>query len=247
MLRFIIVLIGVVLFLIISLPIQFILWIIGKFNYQLKGKISLAIVSQAFRCVTFVSGVDLTVIGEENVPKDRPVLYISNHRSYYDIILTYCRVPRETGYIAKESMAKIPSFSRWMRYMHCLFLDRDNLKKGLQTIKDAIELINNGISVHVCPEGTRNETEEPVCEFHKGTFKIAERTGCTIIPITLNNSDSIYEKQRPRIVPSKVILEYGKPIETVNMTKEEKKELSETVRQVILETYLKNQKLVEGN
>lgn len=105
MLRFIIVLIGVVLFLIISLPIQFVLWIVGKFNYQLKGKVSLAIVSKAFQCVTFVSGVDLTVIGEENVPKDRPVLYISNHRSYYDIILTYCRVPRETGYIAKESMA----------------------------------------------------------------------------------------------------------------------------------------------
>lgn len=244
MIRFTIVLIGVVTFLILSLPVQFIIWIIGKFNKELRGKISLAIVSKAFQCVIFVSGVKLTVIGEENVPKDRPVLYISNHRSYYDIILTYCRVPRQTGYIAKDVMAKIPSFSRWMRYMHCLFLDRKDVKKGMQTIKDAMELIKQGISVHVCPEGTRNDTDADLLEFHKGTFKIAERTGCTIIPITLNNSEAIYERQRPRIVSSKVILEYGTPIETANMTKEEKNNLCEQVRQVIYDTYQKNKALI---
>lgn len=245
MFRFIIVATGVVLFLIVSLPVQFVAWVLGKFNYELRGKMSLAFVSRAFRLVIWASGVDLTVIGEENVPKDRPVLYISNHRSYYDIILTYCRVPRETGYIAKDVMGKIPSFSRWMRYMHCLFLDRKDIKKGMQTIMDAIELIKSGISVHVCPEGTRNSTDEDMLEFHKGTFKIAEKTGCTIIPITLNNSDAIYEKQRPRIVPSKVVLEYGKPIETADLTREEKKQLCENVRQVIYDTYQKNKALVE--
>lgn len=247
MIRFIIIFVCVVLFLIVSLPIQFVLFIIGKFNPEIKGRVSLAIVGWAFRCVKVISGVDLTVIGEENVPKDRPVLYISNHRSYYDVILTYYRVPRQTGYIAKDVMARIPSFSRWMRYMHCLFLDRSDIKKGMQTIKDAIDLINNGISVHVCPEGTRNKTDEPLQEFHKGTFKIAERTGCTIIPVTINNSESIYEKQRPRIVPSKVILEYGKPIETAGLTRDEKKQLCENVREIILETYLKNQKLLEAD
>lgn len=245
MIRFIIVFIGVILFLILSLPVQFVAWIIGKFNYELRGKISLAVVSAAFRLVIFVSGVKLTVLGEENVPKDRPVLYISNHRSYYDIILTYCRVPRETGYIAKDVMAKIPSFSRWMRYLHCLFLDRKDIKKGMQTIKDAIDLINNGISVHVCPEGTRNNTEEMMLEFHKGTFKIAERTGCTIIPITVNNTEAIYEKQRPRIKSAKVVLEYGRPIETANFSKEEKRNLCDNVRQVILDTYIKNQELIQ--
>lgn len=245
MIRFLIVLVLVVFFLIVSLPIQFVLWIIGKFKYELKGKISLAIVGWAFRVVIFVSGVKQTIIGEENVPKDRPVLYISNHRSYYDIILTYHRVPRECGYIAKDVMEKIPSFSRWMKNMHCLFLDRKDVKKGMQTIKDAIDLINNGISVHVCPEGTRNKGDVDMQEFHKGTFKIAERTGCTIIPITVNNTEAIYEKQRPRIKSSKVIIEYGKPIETKDLTKEEKKELCDNVRQVILETYLKNQKLLQ--
>lgn len=245
MIRFFSVLVSVVVFLILSLPVQFVLWIIGKFKYEIKGKASLAIVGTAFRFVSFISGAHVKVIGEENVPKDRPVLYISNHRSYYDVILTYCRVPRETGYIAKDVMSKIPSFSRWMRYMHCLFLDRNDIKKGLQTIKDAIELINNGISVHVCPEGTRFPFDDIVHEFHKGTFKIAERTGCTIIPITVNNTESLYEKQRPRIVASDVIIEYGSPIETKDMTREEKKQLPDRIHQIISETYQKNQALLK--
>lgn len=244
MIRFIINLIFLIIFLVVSLPIQFVEWIIGKFNPDLKGRSSLAIVGWGFKVVTLIAGAKITVIGEENVPKDRPVLYISNHRSYYDIILTYYRVPRQTGYIAKDSMAHVPSFSRWMRYLHCLFLDRKDVKKGMQVIKDAIELINNGISVHVCPEGTRNKTDEILLPFHDGTFKIAERTGCPIVPITVNNTDALYEKNNHRIKSAHVIIEYGKPIETAGLSREEKKKLSSMTREVIMETYLKNQALV---
>lgn len=96
MLRFIIVVIFVVLFLILSLPLMLIEWIIGKFNPEVKSRSSLAIVNWAFRCVVFLSGTKVIVLGEENVPKDTAVLYVGNHRSFYDIILTYIRVPRPT-------------------------------------------------------------------------------------------------------------------------------------------------------
>ncbi len=244
MIRFIIVIIAVILFLIVSLPIQFVLWLIGFKWPDAKAEASLAIVSWAFRVAARMSGVKLTVIGEENVPKDRPVLYISNHRSYFDVILTYCRVPRQTGYIAKDVMAKVPSFSRWMRYLHCLFLDRKDLKKGMKVILDAVDLINNGISVHVCPEGTRNRTDEPLLEFHKGTFKIAEKTGCTVIPITMNNSEQVFEAHLPKLKPAHVIIEYGKPIETKDMDKAERRKVCDMTYNVIKETYLKNQALV---
>ena len=86
MLRFIITALFVTLFLICSIPLFFIEWIIGKFNMDIKNRSSLAIVNWAFRVVLFISGVKITVIGEENVPKDQAVLYIGNHRSFYDII-----------------------------------------------------------------------------------------------------------------------------------------------------------------
>ena len=129
MIRFILVAAFVILFLIVSIPLMLVEWIIGKFNMDIKNRSSLAIVNWAFRGCLFFSGVKITVIGEENVPKDVPVLYIGNHRSYFDILLTYTRVPRPTGYIAKDSMEKIPLLNIWMKNLHCLFLNRENLKE----------------------------------------------------------------------------------------------------------------------
>ena len=242
--RLIIILLFVVLFLIISLPIQFVEWIIGKLNPDLKTRSSLAIVNWAFRVIIFFAGTKVTVIGEENVPTDRAVLYIPNHRSYFDIVLTYVRVPRPTGYIAKKEMERIPSLSQWMRNLHCLFLDRENIKEGLKTILTAIEKIKSGISICIFPEGTRNTESDELLPFHDGSFKIAEKSGCPIIPVTINNSAAVFEDHLPWIRKAHVIIEYGSPIEISQLSKEEKRALSQTVRTIISETYKKNKELV---
>ena len=242
--RLIIILLFVVLFLIISLPIQFVEWIIGKLNPDLKTRSSLAIVNWAFRVIIFFAGTKVTVIGEENIPKDRAVLYIPNHRSYFDIVLTYVRVPRPTGYIAKKEMERIPSLSQWMRNLHCLFLDRENIKEGLKTILTAIEKIKSGISICIFPEGTRNTESDELLPFHDGSFKIAEKSGCPIIPVTINNSAAVFEDHLPWIRKAHVIIEYGSPIEVSQLSKEEKRSLSQTVRTIISETYKKNKELV---
>ena len=242
--RLIIILLFVVLFLIISLPIQFVEWIIGKLNPDLKTRSSLAIVNWAFRVIIFFAGTKVTVIGEENIPKDRAVLYIPNHRSYFDIVLTYVRVPRPTGYIAKKEMERIPSLSQWMRNLHCLFLDRENIKEGLKTVLTAIEKIKSGISICIFPEGTRNTESDELLPFHDGSFKIAEKSGCPIIPVTINNSAAVFEDHLPWIRKAHVIIEYGSPIEVSQLSKEEKRALSQTVRTIISETYKKNKELV---
>ncbi len=134
MIRFILCVIIVVGFLILSIPILFVEWIIGKFNPMAKEISSLRIVQAVFRFILWISGVKLTVIGEENVPTDVPVLYIGNHRSFFDVPITYPRCPIRTGYIAKKEMEKVPLLSTWMKRLHCLFLDRNDLKQGLKTI-----------------------------------------------------------------------------------------------------------------
>ena len=138
MIRFILCVIVVVGFLILSIPILFVEWIIGKFNPMAKEISSLRIVQAVFRFILWISGVKLTVIGEENVPTDVPVLYIGNHRSFFDVPITYPRCPIRTGYIAKKEMEKVPLLSTWMKRLHCLFLDRNDLKQGLKTILTAI-------------------------------------------------------------------------------------------------------------
>ena len=247
MIRFILVCICVVGYLILSIPLLIIEWIIGKFNPYAKDISSLRIIQAVFKFILWITGVEVTVIGEENVPKDQPVLYIGNHRSFFDILLTYTRCPGLTGYVAKAEMEKIPLLSNWMRYLHCLFLDRKDIKKGLKTILEGIEKIKSGISICIFPEGTRNRADSDLelMEFHEGSFKLATKTNCPIVPIALNNTCSIFEKQFPKIKKTHVVIEYCKPIIPSESSKEDKKFIGKYTRNVILETLKKNENLIK--
>lgn len=244
MVRFILDAIWVVLFLIVSIPFLLIELLIGLFSPKLKARSSQAIIAFAFNVVLFISGTKTEVIGRDRVPKDRPVLYVPNHRSIFDIIVTYPLCVGQTAYVAKKETKSFPIFSIWMAFMNCQFLDRKDLRKGLKVILKCSELIKDGVSVCIFPEGTRNKTEDPVLAFHDGSFKIAEKSECAIVPVCINNTDQIFEAQLPRIKKRKVIVEYCEPIETKGLSREEKKELSNKVRTTILETYEKNKTLL---
>lgn len=240
MIRFICLASFVILFLIFSIPLLIAEWIIGKFNMEKKDKSSLAIVKWAFRVCLWITGVTVTVIGEENVPTDTAVLYVGNHRSYFDILLTYIRVPRPTGYIAKKEMLRYPLLVNWMKNLHCLFLDRKDIKQGMKTILEGIEKVKSGVSICIFPEGTRNKVNDTFLTFHEGSFKIAEKSGCPVIPISINNSAAIFEDHLPKMKKAHVIIEYGKPVYIKELPKEERKFVGAYVQNIIKETYFKN-------
>ncbi len=244
MFRFIIAVITIALFLIASLIMQPIMLLIGLFNRHARDVVSLAIVNWGFRLVLAISGIKSTVIGEENVPKDEPVLYVLNHRSVFDIIITYPRVPRPTGYVAKLEMRKYIIFSWWMMLLNCEFLDRSDMRKGMKMINDSSEKIKNGISMAIFPEGTRNKTEESLLEFHKGSFKIAEKSDCKIVPVVLNNTSSIFEDHLPRIKSRHIVVEYLPPVDVASLDREARKSLSDDIREQMLAVYIKNKELV---
>lgn len=244
MIRFLAVASFVILFLIFSIPLLIAEWIIGKFRMDWKDRSSLTIVNWAFRCCLFLAGTSVTVLGEENVPSDTAVLYVANHRSYFDILLTYVRVPRPTGYVAKKEMLRYPLLVNWMKNLHCLFLDRDNIKEGLKTILHGVEEVKSGISICIFPEGTRNKVQDTFLPFHEGSFKIAEKAHCPIIPIAINNSAGVFEDHLPRMKPAHVVIEYGQPILMSELSKEEKRRVGQIAKQQIEAMYTKNKELV---
>lgn len=232
MIRFLLVVLIVVSYLILGIPVLLVEWLIGKWNKKAKDYSCLRMVQGAFKLILWVAGVKTTVIGEENVPKDQAVLYVGNHNSYFDILLTYSRCPRLTGYIAKVEMLRYPLLRDWMKALYCLFLDRENMKAGLKTILKGIEYIKSGVSICVFPEGTRNRTDK-MLPFKEGSMKMAEKSGCLIIPMAITNSAEIFERHIPYIKSTHVILEYGTPIDPKTLSKEEKKFLGAYTQQII--------------
>ena len=106
MLKFILVAATVILFLIFSIPV--LVWeaYLGKKDQEKRDWQSLHIVQWIFRIILKMAGVHITVKGIENIPKDKAVLYVGNHRSYFDILTGYVTVPTLVGFVAKKEMEK---------------------------------------------------------------------------------------------------------------------------------------------
>ena len=235
MVRFILVELSVILFLIFSIPILIVEWLLGRSNPDKKNRQSLAIVQFMFRYLLWLAGVKVTVRGQENIPADTAVLYVGNHRSYFDILVGYTTVPGLTGFVAKKEMERYLLLRDWMRNVNCLFLDRKDIKAGLKTILEGIEKVKAGISIWIFPEGTRNcnESELDMLEFKEGSLKIAEKSGHPVIPVAITGTADVFEAHIPFIRPARVIIEYGAPIYIKQLEPAQRKFAGEYTRKVI--------------
>ena len=232
MIRTLCAIVFVVLFLVLGLPVLGLEWLYAKINKKRADITSLRIVQWAFQMVLVICGTEIIVRGEENVITDAPVLYIGNHRSFFDTVIGYSRCPNLTGFISKDSVRKVPILNLWMERLYCLFLDRNNTRDGLRVVLSAIEYIKKGISIYVFPEGTRTRTGE-MSPFKEGTFKIATKTGCPIIPVAFSNTEDIFEGHFPWIKKTKVVVHYGKPIYPNSLEGDDKKHIGAYTQQVI--------------
>lgn len=235
MLKFILVAATVILFLVFSIPV--LVWeaYLGKKDPEKRDWQSLHIVQWIFRIILKMAGVHITVKGIENIPKDRAVLYVGNHRSYFDILTGYVTVPTLVGFVAKKEMEKIPLLSKWMLNVNCLFLDRNNIKEGLKTILAGIEKVRRGVSVWIFPEGTRNKNEQlsDLLPFKEGSLKIAEKSGCPVVPVAIKGTAEVFEKHIPLICPSHVVIEFGEPFIVKELDPENRKFVGAYTREKI--------------
>lgn len=249
MIRFILVAGFLICFLLFSSGVLYRLKKLGEKDWETAEWKSLNIVKRAFSVILKVSGVKVTVKGTENIPPDRPVLYVGNHRSYFDILVGYTTVPGLLGFVAKKEMIKWPFLSQWMVQVNCLFMDRENVKEGLKTILQGIEKIKRGVSIWIFPEGTRNRnaSETELLPFKEGSLKIAEKSGCPVIPVAITGTADIFEKHIPIIRPAHVTIEFGEPFIVKELSPEQRKFPGAYTRERILEMLEREQNGLTGN
>lgn len=223
---------------ILTLPVLFICYIIRKKDFNKSRTFAVNVARIWAKGCLLLGGVRVNVIGKENIPKDA-VLFVGNHRSLYDIPVFYAKTPKEVGFVAKLEMKKIPIMRLWMENVGCLFLDRKDIRAGLKTILQGIEYIKNGGSLFICPEGTRSHNDV-MGEFKEGSLKLAEKSGCPIIPVAFIGTDNRFEKNKLGVKPGKCSLAFGEPIYVKELDSNDKKFLGQYVRKQI-------QKLIDDN
>ncbi|MBZ4666978.1 MAG: 1-acyl-sn-glycerol-3-phosphate acyltransferase [Epulopiscium sp.] len=184
------------------------------------------------RGVLWCSGARMTVNGKENIPKDKTVLFVANHKSFFDIPILVSVIDMPMAFIGKMELKKTPVVSYWMKKINCIFMDRDDIRQSLKAINQGIEQIKEGQSLLIFPEGTRIIGDE-LGEFKKGSLKLATKTNAPIVPIYIGNAYNILETHFPWVKATDILVNIGSPIDLENLSSEEKKNLSEYVKNQI--------------
>ena len=85
----------------------------------------------------------------------------------------------------------------------------------------------------------QTESKE-VQEFHKGSFKPAQRTNCPIVPMVVTHTRDIFENHLPFLKAHEVVLEYLPPVRFSELSKEDQKQVHEYFRGIMQEAYSRN-------
>lgn len=173
------------------------------------------------------------ISGIEKIPKDAKVLFVSNHRSNFDPIVTWYALKEwKLAFVSKPSNFKIPFFGRIIRKCCFLPIDRENPRKAIVTINKAAKLLKKQeVSVGIYPEGTRSKSCQ-LLPFHNGVFKIAQKAETPIVVLCVTGTEKI--AKRTPFKPTDVYLDVLDVLPTQGVKETKTEMIGTTVRQLIM-------------
>lgn len=193
--------------------------------------LNLKVVNWAKYIVNFV-GLRVHIEGMENLPSGN-FLLVSNHQSNLDIPVIFASLDMPFGAIAKKEMENLPIISYWMKQIHCVFMDRENIRESVKSINQGIEFLKSGTSVLIFPEGTRSKGNA-VGEFKKGSMKLGTKAGVPIVPVTIDGTYKALEGNNNKLRSADVKLVIHKPIIPNTLSREEQNGLADKIRDIIV-------------
>lgn len=142
-----------------------------------------------YRCCTFWTDAWFFLIGirhrnlyEYPHDKKQQYIFVANHISYLDIPVIVKTVRQPIRILGKVEMSKVPVFGFIYRNA-AVTVDRSSAENRAKSVRVLKSVIRKGISIFLFPEGTFNETHEPLRSFYDGAFRIAIETQTNIKPV----------------------------------------------------------------
>jgi 1-acyl-sn-glycerol-3-phosphate acyltransferase len=133
-------------------------------------------------------------------PPQGTCVLVANHISYFDPLIVASYLPLTA--IAKREVASWPIVGEFVKRLGTLFVERENAGSGARVLREAIGLLNRGVSVLVFPEGTTTRGDQ-VLPFKRGIFGAALRAGVPIVPVALR-----YEREDAAWVGNTIFLSH---------------------------------------
>ena len=183
------------------------------------------------------AGVELNVVGEENLWEERPAIFIFNHQSQLDAFVVASLVKENFTGVAKKQLARSPVFAPLGYLGDVAYIDRSNHDKAVHQLDAVVEKIEAGTSITVAPEGTRSATSR-LGPFKKGPFHMSMQSGAPLVPIIMRNCGELMAAHSMVIHSGTVDVAVLPPISTADWTTENMDEQVDGVRQQFIDVLM---------
>lgn len=180
--------------------------------------------------------VKVKTVGLERFPRqsDRPIVVMCNHSSLYDIPISVIALKTSLRMLTKSELYKIPIMGAALRGGEFVSIDRKNREQSMKDLEVAKEKMASGIILWVAPEGTRSRNGK-LAKFKRGGFHLALDTKALIVPIVIKDIHKVQGGTNLELrLNQEIEVEICEPIDTIDFSSNERKELVNKVRQRML-------------
>jgi 1-acyl-sn-glycerol-3-phosphate acyltransferase len=159
-----------------------------------------------------VCGIRTRAVGRENWEDGRAYMFMSNHASNLDPPIITEQLNQRICIMAKRELFKIPVFGRAMRAAGLIAVDRSNARAAVESVREAVRVLQSGRGMLIFPEGTRS-LDGRLLPFKKGPFHLAMEAGVPVVPITIVGSYEAWPKSRMSLRGGEVVVKFHAPID----------------------------------
>ena len=214
---------------IIFMEITYLFFAKGKPN---TSKIKHIIAKQIVSVPMHLFNARTKVVGRENLPKDHKFLIYANHTSELDISILMCNLPKyPIAFLAKQAVLKYLSVGKWAVSIGCVMLDRENNRRGAESIKEVVNTVKGGSTMVVFPEGAIKREIGKLLKFRRGSFRVALASEVPLVPVSIVKEEKYNDKFWP--MPRKFTVVIHKPLSYDSFKDLNSGELSNKVREII--------------
>jgi 1-acyl-sn-glycerol-3-phosphate acyltransferase len=188
------------------------------------------------KILLLICSIKVKVIGEENLLRGKPQIFMANHQSDFDILIVLAHLQGQFRWIVKKELFQIPLFGRAMQGAGYIEIDREDRERAMMSIDRAAMKIREGKSVMSFPEGTRSKDGE-IKPFKQGMFYLAIKSGVPIVPISIIGAGEIMPRRSLHIRPGRITMVIDKPIDVTGYSINNRQELIDKVQNIISRNY----------
>ena len=182
-----------------------------------------------------LGGIQLNVMGEENLWKARPAVFVFNHQSPLDLVIGVALMRRDATGVVKKEVEDMLGWGQFLKFVDAAFVDRADPEKARQALAPAVEKLKQGLSLGICPEGTRSYSPK-LGAFKKGAFHMAMQAGVPMVPVVLRNAGEVMHRDAAYMRPGVVDVRVLPPVDTRGWARQTIDQHVAEVRQLFVDT-----------